>query len=170
MSTSNHILSNPQRHCRSLYRMFDTELGVHYKDYTTRPYTMYHAGTEDDVKSYITQSMTSSDGTVRVLFATTAFGMGVDCKDLRLVVHFGPPSDIDDYCQEFGRAGSDQQRSHAVLLKYHWCTSGRRPKNKMKYYLHNVDHCRCQLIVKSFGHSVQKEVKLHECCNICSTK
>ena len=53
--------------------------------------------------------MTSSDGAVRVLFATTAFGMGVDCQDLDLIAHFDPPSDVDDYCHERGRVGKDQQ-------------------------------------------------------------
>ena len=42
---------------------------------------------------------------MRVLVATCAFGMGIDVKCLSRVIHYGPPSDIDDYIQETGRAG-----------------------------------------------------------------
>ena len=85
------IFCQTHRHCRSLYRMFDTHLNSVFRDHKTRPYAMFHAGTEEEVKAYIIQSVTSANGTVRVLFATTAFGMGVDCKELHLVIHFGSP-------------------------------------------------------------------------------
>ena len=46
--------------------------------------------------------------THRVLFVTIAFGLGIDCNDIRRVVHiFGVPYSMDDYCQEVGRAGRD---------------------------------------------------------------
>ena len=51
---------------------------LQFKDVKTRPYAMFHAGTEDHVKSSIVDSITKVDGTVRVLFAATAFGMGVN--------------------------------------------------------------------------------------------
>ena len=77
--------------------------------------------------------MGKSDGSVRVVFATTAFGMGVDCKGLYNIIHFGPPGDIDDYLQESGRAGRDNAQSHAVLVLYPKCTSGKVSK-EMKLY------------------------------------
>ena len=45
--------------------------------------------------------------TLRVLIATTAFGMGVDCPDIRKVFHWGAPSEIKEYVQEMGWAGRD---------------------------------------------------------------
>ena len=45
--------------------------------------------------------------TLRLVIATTAFGMGVDCKDIRRVTHWGYPSDKEQYIQETGRAGRD---------------------------------------------------------------
>jgi len=55
---------------------------------------------------HILSSFKSMDGNVRVLIATVAFGMGVDCKGLHYVIHFGPPSNLDSYLQESSRAGS----------------------------------------------------------------
>jgi len=56
------------------------------------------------------------NGSKRIMVATTAFGMGVDVSDIRLVVHFNLPLSAIDYYQQVGRAGRDGEKSHAVLL------------------------------------------------------
>lgn len=55
-------------------------------------------------------------GKKRIMVATTAFGMGVDVADIRLVIHFNLPLCVSDYYQQVGRAGRDGQKAHAVLL------------------------------------------------------
>ena len=89
------------------------------RDYKTRIIAMFHSDTDQDVKDHVIKSLSSCNGTVRVVFATIAFGMGMDCKGLTTVVHYGPPDDIDDYFQESGRAGRDTANTcYAVLLLY----------------------------------------------------
>lgn len=52
-----------------------------------------------------------------VMICTSAFGMGIDIPDVRLVFHWQHPASIEDYLQEFGRAGRDRQPSLAVLFR-----------------------------------------------------
>jgi ATP-dependent DNA helicase RecQ len=57
-----------------------------------------------------------SSGTVDIVFATSAFGMGIDICDIRGVVHFLLPESLEQYYQEVGRAGRDGKPAFGVLL------------------------------------------------------
>ncbi len=76
----------------------------------------YHAGLDGLARARAQQRF--SDGTLSVIVATNAFGMGIDRADVRAVIHLAPPGSIEAYYQEVGRAGRDGAPAVGVL-----CTS-----------------------------------------------
>ena len=77
---------------------------------------VYHRKTLDKNKEKVLKSLLSTDGSTRIVVATTSLGMGVNVKDVNYVIHFGPPKEIEDYIQAIGRAGRDGSKSYAILL------------------------------------------------------
>jgi ATP-dependent DNA helicase RecQ len=65
----------------------------------------YHAGMKDTERTRVQDAF--ADGSLRVVCATNAFGMGIDRPDVEAVVHFAIPGSVEAYYQEIGRAGRD---------------------------------------------------------------
>jgi ATP-dependent DNA helicase RecQ len=74
----------------------------------------YHAGLVDAERTRVQDAFVT--GSVQVVCATNAFGMGIDRPDIEVVVHADVPGSIDAYYQEIGRAGRDGRRAVATLL------------------------------------------------------
>ena len=74
----------------------------------------FHAGLQPEAKKNVQASFIN--GELRAIAATNAFGMGIDKPDVRLVIHADIPASLENYLQEAGRAGRDQQQAHCVLL------------------------------------------------------
>ena len=74
----------------------------------------YHAGLTAKVRATTQDAFLA--GSLDVVVATSAFGMGIDKPDVRTVVHAGPPGSLDEYYQEVGRAGRDGEPAEAVLV------------------------------------------------------
>jgi superfamily II DNA helicase RecQ len=73
-------------------------------------------GTPNDRDMLLGQFTGRIEPAVPIIICTNAFGMGLDVPDVRLVVHWQHPASVEDYLQEFGRAGRDGKQSLAVLF------------------------------------------------------
>ncbi|XP_003389188.1 PREDICTED: uncharacterized protein LOC100639792 [Amphimedon queenslandica] len=109
--------------CPKLYTFFKACLGRYFTHppgastdlVECRLVDMFFKGTRTHVKQRIIENFTK-DSCLRIIICTDAFGMGVNCPDVRLVIHYGVPSDVETYVQQIGRSGRDGKESYAVLL------------------------------------------------------
>ena len=170
------IFCNKIKLCSALYDFFKSGLGEHFTDPIDAPdlsrfrlIEMYSSCTPEGVKRQIIESFCNPSAPLRVVCATIAFGMGVDCPDVRQVVTFGIPDDVETYIQQVGRAGRDKKHSLAVLVKLP--IGKRKVSNTMKDYRKNSEVCRRKILFSDIEEYVHEEKQTKcFCCDICERK
>ena len=167
------IFCRNYKDCADLYYFFKDKLGSKFTYPPRAPdlpqfrlVDMYMSCTEEAVKDKISYLFTRAS-TLRVVIATIAFALGVDCSDVRQVVSFGLPRDIESYIQETGRAGRDDLPSLATLIRKP--TSGRIIESSMREYATNKLSCRRDVLYSNFdGYEHIFTQSLCMCCDLCS--
>jgi len=90
----------------------------------------YHAGLSNEQRQF--KQMQWIQNKIRTIVCTNAFGMGIDKPDVRTVVHYNLPESLENYYQEAGRAGRDEQKATAILFY----------EKKEKEALYNINELR----------------------------
>ena len=171
------VYCKTQKDCGKLFHMFKLELGAAaYCSPTAECVSdnmvigMYHHNTLPHHQQRIINVFFKAGGTCRVIFATTALGMGVNIPDIRRIVHFGPARSIEDLVQEIGRAGRDLCPSMALLL--YTGTHLRKCDSNVTEYAKSTTKCLRQILLQSFESTYGdvQTTKLHECCTFCHQK
>ena len=127
---------------------------------------MYTSCTDKSVKSQIIEQF-SRDSCLRIVIATVAFGMGLDCPDVREVIHLGAPDNIEGYIQETGRCGRDGKPCLALLLLNNYMNRGR--EKSMIEYQSNTTNCRRDMLFQDMDEYTHVDMG-HKClcCDICT--
>lgn len=165
------IFCQTRKQCALLYSVFKDNLGNDfYLNKTPNPkermMEMFHSGTPESVKKHILDNISRCNGHIRVIACTIAFGMGVNCKGVHRIVHFGPAKNLECYVQECGRAGRDGQPSTCILL--HNGLLAAHCADDIKDYLSNDKECRRTFMYSYFPGEFSSNISGHQCCDICS--
>ena len=111
------------------------------------------------------ESFQQEDGAVRLLIATIAFGMGIDCKGVKRIIHYTPSKNVEAYVQETGRAGRACDESVAFLL-YHGILLN-HVHSDIKCFI-KTKECRRMTLIKHFNADTVTIEVPHKCCYICA--
>jgi len=164
--------------CGQLHRMFMEHLQesayVGVQRAKNKLFAMFHHSTHKSIKSMLVDTFGKPESIVRVIFATVAFGLGIDCPDIFMVINWGASRSFEGYYQESGRAGRNPILSAYALMYFHGIDIAEKATEKeMREYCTNpTNKCRRQIINAYLtpNEKVEQKQVLHDCCDICLEK
>ena len=134
---------------------------------SSRLFCQFHAPQTNEMKKEIVQEMKKEHSNIRVIFATTALVMEVDSPYVSSVIHISPPSTLESYMQEIGRAGQNKMKASATLLynKSDIAANKDHVSESMKNYCDPGNNTWLRkLLLAHFGFTL---VQQSRCCSKC---
>ena len=160
-------------YCSTVGQVDEIATYLQYRGYNCKP---YHSKLKKKEKEATLEEYLN--GTLSIMVATIAFGMGLDKSDIRFVIHNNLPSSVDAYLQETGRASRDGLSSSAYLLyddadkglySFLWSKTIKNPEALKMQHMHlrkldnillNNSNCRRKMLLREFGEEIDD-------CNNC---
>ena len=123
--------------------------------------------TSEELKKMVIDNFIHNETATRIVACTEAFGLGLDCGNIRQIIHQGPSKTIQNYVQETGRAGRDNRQARAILLP----VSSKYTDKAMVAYSKQKGTCSRQYIFTTcLGFSCTDAVTNCRCCVVCAEK
>ena len=127
---------------------------------------LFTAATTPEMREMVLLEFCKAKTILRLVIATSAFGLGVDCPDIARVINLGTPNIIEELVQQTGRAGRDGSNADAIL---YFRKVGRYTSKCIDEYGKNEARCRRSLLLSNFMFCEKKNpMRACRCCDLCA--